>query len=116
MHALVTNQSISNFFLLILAFTPVGWVAALLYLLRDLFMKTGSPIFESFYLENVGEHERGMMSSIVRFAFTGGSAIGPYVSGWVQNRAGFSPLFFIMLGFYGVSTFLLWLFFWNFER
>jgi predicted MFS family arabinose efflux permease len=45
-----------------------------------------------------------------------GWAVGPYLSGIIQQRYGFSPLFVITTVLYAIAILLTWVFFRNKQR
>jgi MFS family permease len=62
-------------------------------------------------MEHTPMQQQGTVNSILNTAWTVGWALGPIISGFVQQRAGFSPLFITTFVFYTIATGLLWKFF-----
>ena len=60
--------------------------------------------------------ERGTVNSIVEMAWQVGWMVGPAISGAVQIRAGFGPLFVATTVFYTLGAGLTYLFFHDAER
>jgi MFS family permease len=107
----VIGQSISLAFLLLIGFSPWAWLSVLGYLVRGAMMNMVAPLFDAFALEQSRESEHGMVNSIRNLAWNFGWAIGPYLSGLVQERYGFSPLFVSTAILYGIGISLTWYFF-----
>jgi predicted MFS family arabinose efflux permease len=82
-------------FLLILGFTPLFPLAAAAFFLRGGLMNMSIPLYSSFCMEKTAEQKRGVASSVIQMAWQGGWAVGPFVSGFVQERWGFPPLFVV---------------------
>ena len=55
------------------------------------------------------------MNSFMNLTWTGGWLVGPYISGIIQDRYGFSPLFIATFFLYGLAILLTWIFFRNSE-
>jgi predicted MFS family arabinose efflux permease len=74
------------------------------------------PLLDAFSMEQVDESQQGTVNSVRNLAWQFGWAVGPFLSGLVQERYGFSPLFVATCILYGVSTWLTWIFFHNPDR
>ncbi len=109
--AVVVGQVASLGFLLLIGFSPWAWLAVLGYLARGALMNMTAPLFDAFALEQTEEHEHGAVNSIRSLAWSMGWAIGPYLSGLVQERWGFAPLFINTAILYGMASILIWAFF-----
>lgn len=107
----VIGQSISLVFLLAIGFSPWAWLAVTGFLVRGALMNMVSPLFDAYALELTHELEHGAVNSIRNLAWNVGWAVGPYISGMVQQRVGFSPLFISTAVLYGIAIFLTWFFF-----
>jgi MFS family permease len=107
----VLFQSISLVFLLAMGFSPWPWLAIIGYLVRGVLMNMVSPLFDAFALERSAEVEHGAVTSIRNLAWNAGWAIGPYISGIVQQRWGFTPLFINTGILYALAIALTWIFF-----
>ncbi len=112
----VLTQATSLIFLLILAFSKFAWLAAIGFLLRGMLMNMAVPLYNAFCMENVPEKEQGVVNSIISNSWTAGWAIGPFLSGLIQIRYGFQPLFLITASIYCLSIFSTWMFFRKFEK
>jgi predicted MFS family arabinose efflux permease len=107
----VLGQTASLGFLLLIGFSPWAWLAAIGFLARGALMNMVAPLFDAFALELTHETEHGAVNSIRNLAWNVGWAVGPYISGLVQQRWGFSPLFISTAVLYGVASSLTWIFF-----
>lgn len=112
----VITQGSSIVFLLILAFSPFAWLAAIGYLFRGMLMNMAMPLYNAFCMENVDENEQGVVNSLISNAWTAGWAIGPFLSGLIQIRFGFQPLFLITASVYCLSILSTWIFFNKYEK
>jgi MFS family permease len=107
----VLGQGISLVFLLAVGFSPWPWLAVLGFLVRGALMNMVSPLFDAFALEQTHETEHGAVNSVRNLAWNVGWAVGPYLSGLVQQRWGFTPLFVNTAVLYGIGIALTWGFF-----
>jgi len=112
----VVTQASSLVFLLILAFSPFAWLAAIGFLLRGMLMNMAVPLYNAFCMENVAENEQGVVNSLISNSWTAGWAIGPFLSGLIQIRYGFQPLFLTTATIYCLSIISTWMFFSRYER
>lgn len=107
----IVTQSSSILFLLLIGFSPWVEVASLAFLLRAMFMNMAAPLYSAFCMENIAPTERGLANSALNISWQIGWAIGPYLSGLVQQRYGFTPLFLATTTLYTIAVFLLARFF-----
>ena len=107
----VLGQGISLVFLLMIGFSPWPWLAVIGFLVRGAMMNMVAPLFDAFALEQSHESEHGAVNSIRNLAWNVGWTVGPYISGVVQQRWGFSPLFVSTAVLYGIGIGLTWIFF-----
>lgn len=107
----VLGQGASLIFLLLVGFSPWPWLAVIGFLARGALMNMVSPLFDAFALEQSHEAEHGAVNSIRNLAWNVGWTIGPYISGIVQQRYGFSPLFVSTAILYALGISLTWIFF-----
>ncbi len=108
---IVILQSFSLGFLLMIGFSPWAWLAVIGFLARGALMNMVAPLFDAFALELTHETEHGAVNSIRNLAWNLGWAVGPYISGVVQQRWGFTPLFINTAILYGIAIGLTWIFF-----
>ena len=107
----VATQGISLLFLFLLGFTPFLWLATLSLLLRAVLMQMSSPLLENYAMLISPAEERGAITSVRAVGWQFGMTIGIFISGLVQTRLGFSPLFITTGILYGLATLLTWIFF-----
>jgi MFS family permease len=107
----VLGQGASLVFLLLIGFSPWPWLAVIGFLVRGALMNMVAPLFDAFALEQSHESEHGAVNSIRNLAWNVGWAVGPYISGVVQQRWGFSPLFVSTAVLYALGISLTWIFF-----
>jgi MFS family permease len=107
----VLGQAASLGFLLMIGFSPWPWLAVIGFIARGALMNMVAPLFDAFALEQSHEIEHGAVNSIRNLAWNVGWTVGPYISGLVQQRYGFSPLFVSTAILYGIGISLTWFFF-----
>lgn len=112
----VLTQASSIVFLLILGFSPYLWLAVIGFLFRGVLMNMAVPLYNAFCMENVPENEQGVVNSLISNSWTAGWAIGPFLSGLIQLRFGFQPLFLITASIYCLSILSTWVFFNKYEQ
>jgi MFS family permease len=109
--AVVFTQSASLVFLLLIGFSPFLWLSSLAYLLRTSLMNMSAPLYSAFCMENTPEQHQGFVNSVLNLSWNVGWAVGPFISGVVQTRQGFGPLFVATAVLYGAASVLIWIFF-----
>jgi len=108
---IVLSQGISLVFLLVMGFSPFAWLAVFGFLVRGTLMNMVAPLFDAFAMEHTTEAEQGTVNSLRSLSWNFGWAIGPYISGIVQQQYGFSPLFITTAVLYTLGIGLTWAFF-----
>ena len=108
---IVLSQGISLGFLVVLGFSPFVWLAVFGFLVRGTLMNMVAPLFDAFAMERTTENEQGTINSLRGLAWNFGWAVGPYISGIVQQKYGFSPLFITTAVLYTIGIGLTWAFF-----
>ncbi len=109
--AVVLTQSSSLLFLLLMGFAPLAGVSAGAYLLRGMLMNMALPLLDAFSMEQVVDSQAGTVNSVRNLALQLGWAVGPFLSGLMQQRYGFTPLYLSTFTLYALSTWLTWFFF-----
>jgi MFS family permease len=109
--AVVATQFGSLVFLLLIGFSPVLWLSSAAYLLRTALMNMSAPLYSAFCMEQTPHEHQGFVNSVLNLAWSLGWAVGPFVSGLVQERYGFQPLFVSTAVLYGAASWLMWRFF-----
>jgi MFS family permease len=74
-------------------------------------MNMAMPLYSAFVMEQTRARERGTVNSAVELSWRVGWAVGPYISGVVQESYGFTPLFLATGVLYAISIGLTWAFF-----
>ena len=109
--AVVATQSVSLGFLLLMGFSPTLWLSSIGYLMRSALMNMATPLYSAFCMERTPEQHQGFVNSILNLAWNIGWAVGPYISGVVQQHYGFTPLFIATAALYAIAIALVWIFF-----
>ncbi len=109
--AVVATQGASVLFLLVMGFAPAYWIAAVAFLIRGALMNMSNPLYSTFTMEQTPERERGTVNSMLQLTWEVGWTVGPYLSGVVQARYGFAPLFLSTAALYSLAVGVTWLFF-----
>jgi MFS family permease len=110
-NAVVATQFTSLVFLALVGFSPFLWLAIVAFLVRGALMNMSSPLYNAFALEQIPEREQGIVNSVMSVSWSLGWAVGPYISGLVQETYGFAPLFVATSVLYFTAVVLIWLFF-----
>lgn len=97
--------------LLVLGFVPSLPFVAVAHWIRSALMRLGDPLYMAFAMEQLSEDDRATGSSLLSTGWNVGWSGGPYVSGLVQPRFGWSPLFGGTIVFYVASLILVYAFF-----
>ncbi len=113
--AIVLVQGSSLVFLLLFGFSPFLGLAVVGFLARGALMNMGYPLYESFSMDQVSEDEQGALNSILVFTWEIGWAVGPFISGVIQENYGYNPLFIATAVLYGIGISLIWFFFKDYE-
>ena len=109
--AIAATQAISLAFLLVMGFAPALWLSAIGYLVRTALMNMVSPLYTAFCMEHTPENQQGFVNSVVNLSWNLGWAVGPFISGVVQQSYGFAPLFIATAILYFFAIVLQWKFF-----
>jgi MFS family permease len=111
--AVVLTQTSSLIFLLLMGFVPLVGLSGAAYLVRGMLMNMAIPLLDAFSMEQIVDSQRGTVNSVRNLAVQLGWAVGPFVSGVMQQRYGFAPLFVSTCLLYALSAGLTWMFFHN---
>lgn len=114
--ATILTQSVSIIFLLLTGFSPWMWLAQISFLMRTVFMQLASPLLDNFAMEISPEGQQSTISSISGVGWQLGQSMGLFISGLVQVRYGFSPLFITTAFLYTISVIFAWVFFRPIEK
>jgi MFS family permease len=109
--ALVLAQGSSLFFLLLLGFSPILGLAVIGFWGRNALMNMAQPLYNAFSMDQVADNEQDTLSSMLTLSWQTGWALMPTISGFIQVRYGFTPIFITTAVLYALSTILIWIFF-----
>lgn len=109
----VVTQGLSIPFLAMLGYAPWFALSAFAYYVRIALMNMSGPVYQTFVMEHVEPSARATVASLVSMANSFGWAFSPSISGWLQVRYGFAPVFAGVLILYTISVYLYWKYFWN---
>ncbi len=92
---------------------PTLWfaIAWLAYLVRLALMNLSGPVYQTFILEQVPPNVQALATSLNNIAFQFGWVLSPQVSGWMQMRYGFVPVFLSTSVLYIIGITITWVFF-----
>jgi MFS family permease len=105
------TQFSSVIFMLMIGFVPSLWIAGVASLFRAALMNMSAPLYSAFCMEQTPDGERGLVSSVLNIAWNAGWAVGPFISGLVQQAYGFTPLFITTTLLYLTAIGVMWMFF-----
>jgi MFS family permease len=109
----VITQGLSIPFLVMLGYSPWFWMSALGHYVRLSLMNMGGPVYNAFVMERVEPKARSMVASLTSMSWNFGWAFSPSISGWLQVRYGFAPVFLLVILLYTLSVYMYWNFFWR---
>lgn len=109
--SVVFTQAASLVFMMLIGFGPGLLVAAVSFLIRGALMNLGGPLYQAFSMEQVPDGERATLNSAQTLMWEIGWTFGPALSGFVQQRYGFAPLFVATTVFYAIGALLTYAFF-----
>jgi MFS family permease len=109
----VITQGLSIPFLVILGYAPWFWMSAMAHYVRLSLMNMGGPVYNAYVMENVEPKSRAIVASLTSMAWNFGWAFSPSISGWLQVKYGFGPVYLAVIIIYTLSVFLYWKFFWK---
>jgi MFS family permease len=92
-HLVVASQAISIPFLFVMGFSPWFWLSAAAFLIRMALMNMSGPIQQAFVMEHVDPAARATVASLISLGWSFGWVFSPQLSGWVQERYGFGPVY-----------------------
>jgi len=109
----VITQGLSIPFLALLGFAPWFWLSGFAYYIRIALMNMSSPVYQTYVMENTDLEARATVASLVNMANNFGRAFSPAISGWMQVKYGFGPVYIGILVLYTISVYLYWKYFWS---
>jgi MFS family permease len=109
--AMLLARTLSVPGLLVLGFLPSLPLVVVAHWIRSALMRLGDPLYMAFAMEQLTEDDRATGSSLLSTGWNVGWSGGPYVSGLLQPRVGWGPLFGGTVVFYVASLVLVYAFF-----
>jgi len=110
------TQSLSLVFLFSLGFSPLQWLAAVSLLFRNVLMQMSTPLLDNFAMLVSQPEEQGAVAGIRGIGWQAGQVVGILISGLIQTRFGFSPLFITTGLLYFITIILTWVHFRPLEK
>jgi MFS family permease len=107
----VATRGVSVLFLFALGFSPILWIAVISLWFRTVLMQMSSPLLDNYAMLVSRPEEQGAIASIPGIGWQMGQAVGIFLSGLVQTRFGFSPIFITTGLLYIISITLTWVYF-----
>jgi MFS family permease len=107
----VLVQALSLGFMLLAGFSQYLIVSSIGFLVRAMLINIAPPVWSAFVMEQTTADRQGAMSSFQNLVWTAGWFCGPYLSGLVQERYGFAPLFIATSVLYAAAIIFTWIFF-----
>jgi MFS family permease len=107
----VLTQGLAIPFMMMLGFAPNFGVSATAYYVRMALMNMSNPIYQTFIMEQVDATSRATIASVYSMVWSFGRSFSPSISGWLQVRYGFDPVFGGAIGLYAIAICLYWVFF-----
>jgi MFS family permease len=96
-------RTVSTPLLLVIGLMPSLPFAVAAHWLRSGFMRVGQPLYMSFAMDRLPERERATGASLLTMSWDAGWSTAPLLSGLVQVRTGFVPLFVAATGLYTLA-------------
>lgn len=87
------SQFLGGISLLVMGFSPGLPLAIFGFLLGGVFLLIPIPVMNAFSMEQVDESQQATLGSVRELSWQASWGIGPYISGILQDRQGFSPVF-----------------------
>ena len=94
----VFSQLLGGISLLLLGFSPGLLLAIIGFLLSGIFLIIPIPVMNAYSMEQVEETQQATLGSVRELSWQASWGIGPYISGILQDRRGFSPVFLLSFG------------------
>lgn len=107
----VATQGTSLLFLFSLGFSPILWVAVVSLLFRTVLMQMSSPLLDNYAMLVSEPEEGGTIASVRGIGWQTGQAFGIFISGFIQTRFGFEPIFITTGLLYAITISLTWVYF-----
>jgi MFS family permease len=111
MNTNIITQIASLVFLLMLGFSPWLGLSMLGLIGYSALLQMGIPLFTAYAMEQVEDNEQGVLNSLLMLSWQAGWAFMPLISGVIQERSGFTPIFLIAAVLLAAGNTLKWIFF-----
>lgn len=89
----ILTQGLAIPFMMVLGFSPNFGASATAYYVRMALMNMSNPIYQTFIMEQVDAGSRATIASVYAMVWSFGRSFSPSISGWLQVRYGFDPVF-----------------------
>ena len=106
MRTVAAGALFSALCLLVIGFNSVFAIVAAVIVMRACLYNLTLPLYRAFVIDNASPSEYTVVNLILSSSANIGPTVGPTVSGWVQDRAGFGPLFIAAATLYGIAGLL----------
>ncbi len=100
-------------FMLAMGWTGSVAVAVIAYWFRGAICKMGDPLYHALLMNAVDEDERPLLNGLFTMSSRIAGTFMPYISGLVQVRLGFGPLYTAAAILYAIATFTIYLYFYR---
>ncbi len=107
----VVTQGTSLVFLFSVGFSPILWVAVVSLFFRTVLMQMSSPLLDNYAMLVSEPEEGGTIASVRGMGWQTGQAFGIFISGFIQTRFGFEPIFITTGVLYAITIALTWVYF-----
>ncbi len=107
----VATQGTSLLFLFSLGFSPFQWLAVISLLFRTVLMQMSMPLLDNFAMLICQPEEQGTIASVRAIGWQAGQVFGILISGFIQTRFGFEPIFITTGLLYATTIILTWFYF-----
>jgi MFS family permease len=104
----VITRAFSVPFLIAMGYVSSLPLAILSFLSRAALMNLSGPVYQTMVMEEVDEKSRGLIASLNSMIWNLGWAVSPSISGPIQARYGFDPVFAVTIVTYALSIYLVY--------
>jgi MFS family permease len=107
----VMTRALSIPFLVAMGYVFSLPLAIVSFLSRSALMNLSNPVYQTMVMEEVDEDSRGIAASLNSMIWSLGWAISPSISGPLQTRYGFAPVFAVTIVTYAISIYMVYVWF-----
>ncbi len=90
--------------LVVIGFSPWYELVATVIVIRAGLYNATLPLYRAYVIDQTPPHEYAVVNLIYSTSANVGPTVAPPLSGYVQDHAGFAPLFMTAIGLYGVAA------------